>query len=260
MDFDTVLENVLVLLQRQGRVTYRALKRRFELDDEYLEDLKEELLYTHPEVIDDAGRGLIWNGETEPTLTQESASDQTESPPSASASLPDSHPSEAERRQLTVMFADLVGSTALSENLDPEELRDVVRAYQQTSAAVIEGYAGHIAQYLDDGLLVYFGYPTAHEDDAIRAVRAGLEIVAALQDLNPQLSQPLQVRIGIHTGPVVIGEMGGGERREQLALGETPNIAARVQGKAQPDEVLISAATYRLAEGLFETQDNVAQM
>jgi class 3 adenylate cyclase len=153
------------------------------------------------------------------------------------------------------MFADLVGSTALSENLDPEELRDIVRAYQQTSAEVIERYEGHIAQYLGDGLLVSFGYPAAHEDDAIRAVRTGLEIVAALQDLNTQLSQPIQVRIGIHTGPVVIGEMGGGERREQLALGETPNLAARVQGKAQPDEVLISTATYRLIEGLFEAED-----
>jgi hypothetical protein len=103
--------------------------------------------------------------------------------------------------------------------------------------------------------LVYFGYPTAHEDDAIRAGRAGLEIVTALQELNLQLSQPIQVRIGIHTGQVVIGEMGGGERREQLALGETPNIAARVQGKAQPDDVLISAATSRLVTGFFELED-----
>jgi class 3 adenylate cyclase len=249
MNFDEVLEKVLVLLQRQGRVTYRALKRHFELDDEYLEDLKEELLYTHPKVVDDEGRGLIWNGGTEPVLP-DTSSDQAES--SVTTSMPPSElqTSEAERRQLTVMFADLVGSMTLSGQLDPEELREVVRAYQQTSAKVIERYDGHIAQYLGDGLLVYFGYPAAHEDDAIRAVRTGLEIVAALQDLNTQLSQPIQVRIGIHTGPVVIGEMGGGERREQLALGETPNLAARVQGKAQPDEVLISTATYRLIEGI----------
>ncbi len=113
---------------------------------------------------------------------------------------------------MTVMFCDLVGSTALSEQLDPEELREVVRAYQQVSAEVIDRYEGHIAQYLGDGLLVYFGYPVAHEDDAVRAVRTGLGILAALQKLNPQLPRPLQVRIGIHTGLVVVGEIG---RRSQ---------------------------------------------
>src|SRR5713101_3828282 len=170
----------------------------------------------------------------------------------------DSRQSPAERRQLTVMFCDLVGSTALSEQLDPEELREVVRAYQQTCAAVIGRFAGHIAQYLGDGLLVYFGYPVAHEDDAARAVRAGLAIVGALRAAPLQkarLLQPLQVRIGIHTGPVVVGEMGGGERREQLALGDTPHIAARLQGLAAPDSVVISSATSRLVAGLFAYQN-----
>jgi class 3 adenylate cyclase len=153
------------------------------------------------------------------------------------------------------MFCDLVGSTALSAQLDPEELREVVRAYQQSSAAVIDRYAGHIAQYLGDGLLVYFGYPVAHEDDAQRTVRAGLGIVAALHDLNTQLSHPLQVRIGVHTGPVVVGAIGGGSRQEWLALGEVPNLAARVQALAAPDTVVLSAATYRLVAGLFECQD-----
>jgi class 3 adenylate cyclase len=160
----------------------------------------------------------------------------------------------AERRQLTVMFCDLVGSTMLSGQLDPEELRELVRAYQQTSAEVIERYDGHIAQYIGDGLLVYFGFPAAHEDDAVRAIRTGLEIVTALHQVRSQFPQPVQVRIGIHTGPVVVGERGGGSRHEQLALGETPNIVARVQGKAQPDEVLISAATQRLVAGLFEME------
>jgi class 3 adenylate cyclase len=112
-----------------------------------------------------------------------------------------------------------------------------------------------IAQYLGDGLLVYFGYPAAHEDDAARAIRAGLEIVTALDQARSQFPQPVQVRIGIHTGPVVVGQMGGGSRHEQLALGETPNIAARVQGQAQPDEVVVSAATQRLVAGLFVTED-----
>jgi class 3 adenylate cyclase len=166
---------------------------------------------------------------------------------------------EAERRQLTVMFCDLVDSTALSTRLDPEEWREVVRAYQDACAAVIGRYEGHIAQYLGDGLLVYFGYPAAHEDDAQRAVHTGLGIVGAIPAVPlpryARFPQLLQVRIGIHTGQVVVGEMGGGDKREQLALGETPNLAARVQGEAEPNTVVISAATYRLVQGLFECQD-----
>ncbi len=150
------------------------------------------------------------------------------------------------------MFCDLVGSTALSEKLDPEELREVVRAYQQVCAEVISRFDGHIAQYLGDGLLVYFGYPQAHEDDAQRAVRVGLEIVTAV---GARRAVPLQVRVGIHTGLVVVGEMGGGARREQLALRDTPNIAARIQGLAEPDMVVISTATDRLIEGFFACRD-----
>src|SRR5712692_1476416 len=164
-----------------------------------------------------------------------------------------------ERRQLTVMFCDLVGSTALSTQLDPEELREVVRAYQQLCAQVISRFDGHLAKYLGDGLLVYFGYPVAHEDDAQRAVHAGLGIGEAMRAsplLNPRLQQPLQVRIGIHTGLVVAGEMGGGDTRELLAIvGETPNVAARLQEIAVPDTVVISTATYRLIQGYFACRD-----
>jgi class 3 adenylate cyclase len=170
---------------------------------------------------------------------------------------------EAERRQLTVMFCDLVGSTALSAHLDLEELREVVQAYHQMSAEAISRFDGQVAQHLGDGLLVYFGYPLAHEDDAQRAVRTGLAIVGAIQDLPRRLPfslpQPLQVRIGIHTGLVVVGEVGSGAKREHLALGETPNIAARVQGIAEPNTVVISAATSRLVQGLFECQDRGPQ-
>src|SRR3989337_1848917 len=178
---------------------------------------------------------------------------------------------EAERRQLTVMFCDLVGSTSISENLHPEELRDVVRTYQETCSELIDRYDGYIAQYLGDGLLVYFGYPLAHEDDAQRAVRGGLEIVGAMSfddstrpatrtihELplqNKQIQQPLQIRIGIHTGLVVVGEMGAGDMREPMAIvGETPNIAARLQGLADPNTVVISSATYRLIQGYFACQ------
>jgi class 3 adenylate cyclase len=174
-------------------------------------------------------------------------------------SAAEAHVPEAERRQLTVMFCDLVESTNLSARLDPEDLREIVRSYQETAADVIQGFDGHIAQYLGDGLLVYFGYPQAHEDDAHRAVRAALGIVAAMKTLNSRLKSDfgvkLGVRLGIHTGPVVVGEMGGGGRHEQLALGETPNIAARLEDLAERDTVVISAMTKRLVEGAFVLED-----
>ena len=162
---------------------------------------------------------------------------------------------EAERRQLTVMFCDLVESTALASQLDPEELRDIIQAYQQVCTEVIQRFDGHIAQYLGDGLLVYFGYPQAHEDDAQRAVRAGLGIIAALGQLTvrPELPQhmALAVRVGIHTGLVVVGTLGGSARQEHLALGETPNIAARLQGIATPNTVVVSSVTCQLVQGYF---------
>jgi class 3 adenylate cyclase/predicted ATPase len=163
---------------------------------------------------------------------------------------------DGERRQLTVMFCDLVGSTALSERLDLEDLRAVIRSYQDTAAQVIAQFEGHIAQYLGDGLLVYFGHPLAHEDDAARAVRAGLGIVAAISALKSRsIDAQLAVRIGIHTGLVVVGEVGRGERHEQLALGETPNLAARLQALAAPGMVVVSEHTRRLAGGSFEYED-----
>ena len=162
---------------------------------------------------------------------------------------------EAERRHLTLLFCDLVDSTPLAVHLDPEELREVVRAYHTVCAEVIERFDGHIAQYLGDGLLVYFGYPRAHEDDAQRAVRTGLGIVEALGPLQRRLQQEqgvsLAVRVGIHTGLVVVGDIGEGARHERLALGEAPNLAARLQGLAPPDTVLISATTARLVQGWF---------
>jgi class 3 adenylate cyclase len=170
---------------------------------------------------------------------------------------------EAERRQLTVLFCDLVDSTVLSGQLDPEEWREVVQAYQASCAEVIQRYDGHIAQYLGDGLLVYYGYPRAHEDDARRAIYTGLGMVGAIGTLNAQLAQNrgirLAVRIGIHTGLVVVGEMGGRGREERLALGETPNVAARIQGVAAADTVVVSAATFRLVPGMFSAENLGAQ-
>jgi class 3 adenylate cyclase/predicted ATPase len=190
-----------------------------------------------------------------PKLTQQAKRDKRSQGKAQVSKEPRRAASEAERRQLTVLFCDLVGSTALSERLDPEELREVVRAYHQVCAETIGRFEGHIAQYLGDGLLVYFGYPLAHEDDAQRAVRAGFGIVAAIQDAPLLRAHGVQVRLGIHTGPVVVGDIGTGMKREQLALGETPNLAARLQGLAEPSTVVISAATQRLIAGFFDCQD-----
>ena len=190
------------------------------------------------------GPGLIWAGERPRDV------DHPEPGRPSPAAEPD-----AERRQLTVLFCDLVDSTPLADRLDPEDWREVVRAYQDTCAKVIARYEGHIAQYLGDGLLVYFGYPRAHEDDAQRAVRAGLGMIEAVGQLNTPLTEQhglsLAVRLGCHTGLVVVGDVGGGTRREQLALGETPNVAARLQGVAAPNTLVIGALTYQLLGGLF---------
>ncbi|NIR31262.1 MAG: AAA family ATPase [Gammaproteobacteria bacterium] len=162
---------------------------------------------------------------------------------------------DAERRQVTVMFCDLVGSTELSGRLDPEDLRELLQRYQASCAEVVARFGGHIARYVGDGLLVYFGYPDAHEDDPVRAVQAGLAIVAAMETLNRELGRAdvtLAVRVGINTGRVVAGDIGSGERRDAMAIvGETPNIAARLQALAEPGAVVIGHTTRRLVEGLF---------
>jgi class 3 adenylate cyclase len=166
---------------------------------------------------------------------------------------------EAERRQLTVMFCDLADAAQLTRQLPPERLLTVVQAYQQACSAVVQCFEGYIAQYLEHGVLAYFGFPQAHEDDAQRAVRAGLEIVEAMPALNarlpPQERVRVAARIGIHTGRVVAGAVGGGTRTEQLAVGATPNVAARIHGLPTPDAVVISATTRRLVQGCVVCED-----
>lgn len=164
--------------------------------------------------------------------------------------------SPAERRQLTVMFCDLVGSTALSARLDPEDLRAIVRAYHRCCAALLERHGGFVAQYMGDGVLAYFGYPQADEHDAERAVQAGLALVEAVPELVTAAGSPLQVRVGIATGLVVVGELiGSGDARMGGVIGETPNLAARLQGIAEPGMVVIGEGTRRLLGNLFELQD-----
>ena len=175
--------------------------------------------------------------------------------PSPQPALTEPKPQDtAERRQVTVMFSDLVGSTALSARMDPEDLREVISAYQKCAAETVGRFGGFVAKYMGDGVLIYFGYPQAHEDDAERAVRAGLELVAAVSGLKTHAA--LQTRVGIATGLVVVGDLiGSGASQEQAIVGETPNLAARLQGVAEPNSVVIAEATRKLVGNLFELKD-----
>ena len=170
---------------------------------------------------------------------------------------PEARPHEAaERRQLTVMFCDLVGSTAMSARLDPEDMRGIIAAHHKCCANLIERSGGFVAKYMGDGVLAYFGYPQAHENDAEQAVRAGLAIVEAAPKLETAAAAPLHVRVGIATGIVVVGDLlGAGEAQERGIVGETPNLAARLQGIAEPNMVVIAEATRKLLGNLFEFED-----
>jgi class 3 adenylate cyclase len=162
----------------------------------------------------------------------------------------------AERRQLTVMFCDLVGSTAMSARLDPEDMREVIGAYHSCCANCVERHGGFVAKYMGDGVLAYFGYPLAHEHDAEQAVRAALALVETAPKLETAAGVPLQVRVGIATGPVIVGDLiGAGAAQEQAVVGETPNLAALLQALAGPGEVVIASSTKQLIGGLFEYRD-----
>ena len=166
----------------------------------------------------------------------------------------------AERRQLTVMFCDLVESTALSHKLDPEDLHDIMRRYQECTAKVVTDWHGFVARYVGDGMLAYFGYPTAEEDDAVRAIHAALGVIEAVKRLSAQLEglldRPLGVRMGIATGLVVVGDLiGEGASEQTVAMGETPNLAARLQALANENCIVVATRTRELASGLFECAD-----
>lgn len=233
MEFDRLLEEVTTLVRERGRVSLGAVAQYFDLDDARLRAVEDELVHARGTLELENGRVLVAG-------------------PAAVA--PDAMP--AERRHLTVMFVDMVGSTDLAARLDPEELRDLVREYQLTASASIERFEGHIAQYLGDGLLVYFGYPTANEDDPRRAVLAAQDILSNIERLNERLAARLGVRValrvGIHTGLVVVGAVGGGARHEALALGETPNVAARLEALARPGSIVVSEHTRDHLGDLFE--------
>jgi class 3 adenylate cyclase len=176
-------------------------------------------------------------------------------PPAAPAPDAQAATDSGERRQLSVMFCDLVGSTALSARLDPEEMREVLATYQATCSPIIAQFDGVIAKFMGDGILAYFGYPRAHEDDAERAVHAALALSAAVGRLQTSAGAPLNVRIGIATGLVVVGhQIGLGAAKEQAVVGDAPNLAARLQSLAEPGAVVIAGSTRRLVGNSFQVR------
>jgi class 3 adenylate cyclase len=229
--------DVVVWLRSLGLGQYEAAFRDNEIDETVLpnltaEDLKELGIAAlgHRRKLLDAIAALRADTNTSQTATR--------TPAAAEASARDT----AERRQVTVMFSDLVGSTALSARMDAEDLREIISAYQKSVAETVQRFGGFVAKYMGDGVLIYFGYPQAHEDDAERAVRAGLELVAAVGALKTHAT--LQTRVGIATGLVVVGDLiGSGASQEQAIVGETPNLAARLQGVAEPNSVVIAEGT-----------------
>src|ERR1700738_1894552 len=224
-------------LRRLGLERYEAAFRENEIDDTVLPSLTAEDLK-------DLGVGIV--GHRRKLLDAIAALRAGASAPTPLSDAPAAaqRPAEdtAERRYVTVMFSDLVGSTALSARMDPEDLREIISSYQRCVTDTVRRFGGFVAKYMGDGVLIYFGYPQAHEDDAERAVRAALEAIAAVGEL--KLSVPLQTRIGIATGLVVVGDLvGSGEAQERGIVGETPNFAARLQGLAEPNGVVIAEST-----------------
>ena len=232
-------------LRSLGLERYEAAFRENEIDDTVLSSLTAEDLK-------DLGVGIVGHRRKLLDAIAALRADASAKAPPPDADLAINR--DAERRQVTVMFCDLVGSTALSAGMDPEDLREIIAAYQKCLAETVRRFGGFLAKYLGDGVLAYFGYPQAHEDDAERAVRAALEAIAAVGAL--KLSVPLQTRIGIATGLVVVGDLiGSGEAQERGIVGETPNVAARLQALAEPNGVVIAESTRRLLGNLFELTD-----
>jgi class 3 adenylate cyclase len=237
-------------LRRLGLEQYEASFRENKIDDTVLPRLTAEDLK-------DLGVGFV--GHRRKLLDAVAALRAQVSAPTpplsdAPLAIDNAAKDTAERRQVTVLFSDLVGSTTLSARMDPEDLREVISAYQRSVAETVQRFGGFVAKYMGDGALVYLGYPQAHEDDAERAVRAGLELVAAVGGLKTHA--PLQTRVGIATGLVVVGDLiGSGASQELAIVGETPNLAARLQGVAEPNCVVIAESTRKLVGNLFELEN-----
>jgi class 3 adenylate cyclase len=260
MTFDEILTQVLELLRRDGRVSYRALKRRFDLDEEYLEDLKAEIIQAKKLAVDEDGAVLVWTGGL---ITAPKPAGDQEPPPLAYTPaylaekiLASRAALEGERKQVTVLFADIKGSTELIEDLDPEEARRLLDPALHLMMEAVHRYEGTVNQVLGDGIMALFGAPVAHEDHAVRACYAALAMQAAMRRHTEEVRQSrgleLQIRVGLNSGAVVVRTIGNDLHMDYSAVGQTTHLAARMEQLATPGSIRLTAATLRLAEGLVQ--------
>ncbi len=244
MSFDEILQQVIDLLKREGRISYRALRIRFELNEDYIAALKDELIEAKQCARDEHDRVLVWTGASPPAAPNQN-------PPPTPASSTPAVMLDGERRQVTVLFADISGFTALSETMDPEAVRDLMNACFSRLAPVVEKYEGSIDKFIGDEMMVLFGAPVAHENDPERAVRTGLEMMEALTAFNAEKGVKLGLHCGINTGVVVAGGIGTGTRQDYSVMGDAVNVAARLRTAAKDGQILIGAETDRLTQPLF---------
>jgi len=262
MTFEELLDQAIAMLQRRGRITYRALQRQFALDEDALTDLKDELLYAHPEVHDDAGRGLVWTGDAGTASSATSA--PVESPGQAPLAYTPLYLAEkiltsrsalaGERKQVTVLFADLKGSMELLADRDPEEARQLLDPVLEHMMAAVHRYEGTVNQVMGDGIMALFGAPIAHEDHALRACYAALAMQEFVQHYAEEVRRTqgltVQIRVGLNAGEVVVRAIGNDLHMDYSAIGQTTHLAARMEQLAPPGSSLLTAATLRLVEGL----------
>jgi class 3 adenylate cyclase len=264
MTFEEILDHALAMLQRRGRVTYRALKLQFTLDDDQLEALKDELLYAHPQVVDDAGRGLRWTGAPAAAPPPAAAPTQdrapvTYTPPHLAEKILTSRGAlEGERKQVTVLFADLKGSMELLAERDPEEARHLLDPVLDRMMAAVHQYEGTVNQVMGDGIMALFGAPLAHEDHAVRACYAALRLQAAVQQYAAEVQRthgvPLHIRVGLNAGEVVVRSIGSDLHMDYTAVGQTTHLAARMEQMAMPGAILITPAVLGLVEGFVQVK------
>ena len=268
MTFDEILVQVLALLHRQKRISYRALKVRFNLDDEYLEALKEEIIEAQQLAVDENGRILVWSGvatpeasrtEVAPTAGTQTPAPLAYTPPHLAEKILTSRSAlEGERKQVTVLFCDLAASTALAARIGPENMHTLLNRFFELALREVHRYEGTINQFLGDGFMALFGAPIAYEDHASRAVLAAVGVQHVLHEHQAELGEPhgveCQFRMGLNTGLVVVGGIGDNLRMDYTAVGDTTNLASRLQQAAAPGTILVSGVTRRLVQGYFHLE------
>ena len=266
MTFEEILDAVIAMLQRRGRVTYSTLKRQFQLDEDALSDLKEELLFAHPQVRDEAGRGLVWIGDTgsaplvdSPPASPQNLAPLAYTPPYLTEKILTSRSAlEGERKQVTVLFADLKGSMELLADRDPEEARQLLDPVLERMMAAVHRYEGTVNQVMGDGIMALFGAPIAHEDHAVRACYAALAMQEAIRRYSAEVRRghglEVQIRVGLNAGEVVVRAIGNDLHMDYSAIGQTTHLAARMEQLAPPGTIRLTAETLRLVEGLVQVK------